>query len=343
MKMSRPQIPLTAVWPTYRPTGLIELRQVARRANVERVFAKLESERPLGNFKSLGGMLAGLSAISRAAPEIALSDLLARRADPAHLPRLICASDGNHGLAVAAAALRVGARATVFLPHGVSARRAARIEALGGQVVRVGGTYDDAVEEACAASQRGEGVLIPDTTQRLDDLVVNDVMAGYAIMTDELIAQFRQAKDWPTHLFVQAGVGGLAAAMAEGLSDGNVRPRLCVVEPERAACVARALAVGKPVRIEGDLETSAEMLSCGLASAPALEILLRRGAASVLVDEQRLSDAVEILRSDGPSSTPSGAAGVAGLLSVASAQSLRHEHGLQSDSRVLVVITEQAA
>jgi diaminopropionate ammonia-lyase len=114
-----------------------------------------------------------------------------------------------------------------------------------------------------------------------------------------------------------------------------------VVEPESAACVTRALAVGRPVLVPGDLRTSAEMLSCGVASAMALEILRRHDAQTVLVGERGLNKAKETLRhTGGPETTASGAAGLAGLLRVAQDPHLRSLHQLTAASRVLLVATE---
>jgi diaminopropionate ammonia-lyase len=334
------------IWEDYHPTPLIELPALARQANVGRLFVKVESARPLGNFKALGGLFAGLRALLRAANVASIKELLSARVDRTALPRLICASDGNHGLAVAAAAQRAGTRAAIYLHKGVSPIRVARIEALGGEIVWVSGTYDDAVDSAEAAAARGEGLLIPDTSRDPDDPVVKDVMAGYALLTHELTAQFRdELRTAPTHSFVQAGVGGLAAAMADGMGPIMHEPkRLIVVEPESAACVARALATGKPVHIEGELHTSAEMLSCGLASAPALAMLLRHAARAVAVSEKQLQTAAQILRSaGGPATTPSGAAGLAGCLLVAASSGLRSEFQLSSDSHVLLTVTEGPA
>ncbi len=322
-----PGTEITTLWDDYRPTPLIELPALARRAGVGRVFVKNEAERPFGNFKVLGGMVAGLRALARSTG----------------VPRLICASDGNHGLAVAAAAKRAGSKAAIYLPVGVTRARAERIEGLGAEVVWIEGTYDDAVDAAMAAARRGEGLLIPDTSADPDDAVVKDVMDGYSLLARELVSQFGdEVKDRPTHVFVQAGVGGLAAAVAQGLADTMRAPKkLLVVEPQAAACVARALAVGRAERIAGDLHTSAEMLSCGVASAPALGILQRHGARSVLVDEDQLQSAVLLLKAQGgPATTPSGAAGVAGLIHVADRAELRTEHQLETESSVLLIVTE---
>jgi diaminopropionate ammonia-lyase len=294
----------------------------------------------------LGGMVAGLRAIARHTGAASLAQLLEGHVLSLALPRLICASDGNHGLAVAAAAQRVGAEAVVFLPAAVSRARAARISAVGGTVAWVRGTYDDAVRQAVAAADRGEGLLIADTSADEADPVVRDVMAGYALLTGELVEQFAsEAKTRPSHLFVQAGVGGLAAAMAEGLRTVMRQPcRLLVVEPETAACVARALDAGHPVPVRGSLHTAAEMLSCGIASAPALAVLKRHDVRSVIVGDEALRDAVRTLRaSGGPATTPSGAAGLAGLLRLAEDSDLRRVHQLDASSEVLLVATEGPA
>ena len=333
---------ITTLWDDYRPTGLIELPELARRTSIGRLFLKNESERPFGNFKALGGMVASLRALARAAG-VTVRELSSKQSTRRSLPRLICASDGNHGLSVAAAAKRAGTKASIYLPVGVSRARAERIEGFGAEIMWIDGTYDDAVDAAMAAAERGDGLLIPDTSADPNDAVVKDVMDGYSLLTRELVVQLRdEVKDRPSHVFVQAGVGGLAAAVAEGLADAMRAPRkLVVVEPQAAACVARALVVGRAERIPGDLHTSAEMLSCGVASAPALEILRRHDARSVLVDEEQLQSAVAVLQAaGGPATTPSGAAGVAGLVHVAARSELRTEHQLGADSSVLVIVTE---
>ena len=341
--ISDPEAETVHIWQDYRPTSLVELPRLAQLADIGRVFVKVEGERPLGNFKVLGGMLAGLRALARAAGVSRLQDLDSHRPLHRMLPRLMCASDGNHGLSVAAAARRAGTKASIYLPDGVSQMRASRISAMGGEIIRVTGTYDDAVDAAAAAAGQGEGLLIPDTTGNPADISVKDVMAGYSLLTRELVAQFRD-EVWgrPSHMYIQAGVGGLAAAMAEGFREFMDEPkRLVVVEPESACCVTRALIAGRPVRVPGDLRSSAEMLSCGLASAPALEVLLRHHVGSIAVHEDELQAAVTTLKdAGGPDTTPSGAAGLAGLLHVAAHPASRAKHSLSLESSVLLVVTE---
>lgn len=336
---------IAQLWDDHRPTALIELPQLARLTGVGRVLVKLECERPLGNFKALGGMLAGLRALARVVGAGSVRELL-DTASARHraLPALLCASDGNHGLAVAAAAQRAGTRACIYLPVGVSPIRAARIEAMGARVVWIDDTYDAAVLAAADAAQRGEGLLIADTTPDGDDAVVRDVMAGYSRIATELAAQFATLHARPSHVFAQAGVGGLAAALAEGLRELMRSPgHTVVVEPVSAPCVTRALQAGYPVQVEGSLHSVASMLSCGLASAPALDTLLRHDARAVLVDEDQLTRAVTVLRAaGGPQTTPSGAAGLAGLLTAAADPPLRSQLGLTAGSDVLLAVTEAA-
>lgn len=309
------------------PTPLLDLPALARLAGVRQVLVKDEGCRPLGNFKVTGGLAAGLRALERAGP-----------GGPA---RLVCASDGNHGLAVAAAARARGAQAWIFLPAHAGEDRARRIADLGAEVVRVEGTYDAAVEAARAAARDGAGLLIPDTSDDPDDPVVADVMAGYGDMARELVRDL--ADGAPTHLLVQAGVGGLAAALADGLADAFPAMRVVVVEPELAACVGPALALGRPVQVDGDLDTCAGMLACGLASAGAVRILLARRAQAITVGEAALAIAPrQLALAGGPASTPSGAAGLAGLLRAATDPTLRTGLGLDGGSRVLLVATERA-
>ena len=315
--------------PDYAPTPLLDLPMLAAGFGVDQVLVKDESKRALGSFKSLGGTYAGLRALARhAGCSIAR---LCETPQPG-LPPLICASDGNHGLAVAAAARYAGSAARVYLHATVPAWRAARIEALGAAIVWVDGTYDDAVD---AAARDGTGILIADTTDDPHDPVVADVMAGYGVIAEEIRAQIGLGPR-PTHLFVQAGVGGLAAAMAAGLAEWMAPGVIIAVEPEGVACVTAALAAGRPVRLPGSLDTAAEMLSCGEASAPALAVLHRHGAQAMTVTEDELVEAREMLpEAGGPATTASGAAGFAGFV---------HAARLDMDpwSRVLVLVTEAA-
>lgn len=329
------------LWPSYRPTSMIELPALARFARVDRVFVKNEGERPLGSFKSLGGMTAGLRALAKHA---GMTDIVELCSGETHrtLPMLMCASEGNHGLAVATAAQKAHTRARIYLPNEVTSARASRIEACGAEIVWIAGTYDDAVLAAAAAARRGDGLLISDTSADPNDKIVADVMAGYGLLAQELVQQFEAVREQPSHVFVQAGVGGLAAAIVAGLHEVLRDPKQSlVVEPEAAPCVAHALERPQPIRVTGDLHTAAEMLACGVASAPALRILKHYPVDSILVPEAELKDAATAMQSfGGPATTASGACGLAGLLRVAASEVLRAKHRLTADSVVILIATE---
>jgi len=334
---------LRDVWGAYSQTSLLDLPVLAQQAGVARVLVKAENERPLGNFKSLGGTVASLRALARVRnPPILLSEIR----DWGHagrLPRLLCASDGNHGLAVAAAARYARTTAAVYLPVEANKSRAARIEATGAHVRWVSGTYDDAVLEAAKAAANGEGLLVPDTSADSGDQVVSDVLDGYSVLTHEIATQLRHMGfGGPSHVFVQAGVGGLAAAIAVGLQNSLQEPRaLVIVEPDSAACVALALIHGRPRQVDGDLHTCAEMLSCGVASASAVKLLRSFRPYSLLVTEEELAVApTRVIAAGGPVTTPSGAAGIAGLLHAATHSSVSDLVRLDQRSVVLLVATE---
>lgn len=330
--------------PRYAQTPLLDLPRLAAECGIGQVLAKSEAERALGSFKSLGGTYAGLRALARATGT-SVEALLDPAGSCRTLPALITASAGNHGLAVAAAAKFAGAPARIYLYPGVPTARVRRIEAQGAEIVWIDGNYDDAVDLAAAAAKAGEGILVADTSTDPDDQPVADIVAGYGVMAAEIRRQVEASGSLrPTHLFVQAGVGGLAAAMAQGLADWLTAPaRIVVAEPAEAACVAAALREGVVIRIPGKLGTSAGMLACGEASAPALRVLRQVEAEAVGVPEAVLAEAVNQLRvAGGPASTSSGAAGVAGLILAARSPELRQRLALTPESRILTIVSETA-
>lgn len=312
----------------YQASPLLACALLAGRLGIADIRVKDESKRPLGSFKSLGGTFAGLQAVA---------------AHGAGVRMLVCASDGNHGLAVAAAARHSGLPARVFLHADVAPDRVRRIEEAGAEVVIVPGTFDDAVDAAARAAEADGSTLVADTSDEEDDVMTGHVMAGYGVIAGEVGEQYQtQALQRPTHLFVQAGVGGLAAAMARGLHTFLDRPgAVVVVEPAAAACVQAAMELGYPVTIPGALRTCASMLSCGRASAPALKILRACGARTITVSEAELTAAPVLLaQTSGLATTPSGGAGLAGLARALADPAMRADLRLDAQSRVLLVVSE---
>ncbi|WP_292899767.1 pyridoxal-phosphate dependent enzyme [Nitratireductor sp.] len=312
----------------YQVSPLSSAPKLAAHLGVAEIHLKDESRRPLGSFKSLGGTFAGLEAIATGGETVRL---------------LVCASDGNHGLAVASAARHTGIPAKVFLHSEVARARVNRIEQTGAQVVIVPGTFDDAVNAAAHAAKSDGAVLVADTSDNENDVMTGHVMAGYGVIAGEAREQYAQQNfQKPTHLFIQAGVGGLAAAMARGLYSFMEAPGIVVVvEPANAACVQVAMELGYPETISGELRTCASMLSCGRASAPALRILQASKARTITVSEEQLMAAPALLAQTGAiATTPSGGAGLAGLTRALASPVIRQDLGLNSASRVLLVVSE---
>jgi diaminopropionate ammonia-lyase len=171
-------------------------------------------------------------------------------------------------------------------------------------------------------------------------------MQGYTAMLNEILRDIPQP---PTHVFVQAGVGGLAAAAA-GYFDivfGKQRPRFVVVEPERAACIYQSAIAGGPIKIAHGEPTIMAMLECYEPSLVAWRILSRKADAFMTVNEDDAAAAMRRLAhpSDGDPAIvagESGAAGLAGLCRAAKNGPVRESLNLNQSSRVLLINTEGA-
>ena len=171
------------------------------------------------------------------------------------------ASSGNHGRSVAAGAKLFGNRCFVFLPKFTSAEKEAAIRARGAEVIRVDGDYDTAVAECRRQSEENGWTIISDTSWEGYDSVPRSVMRGYCVLAHEAIVQ--QWPQAPTHVFVQAGVGGLAAAVIGYLwAVLPERPTFIVVEPESADCWFQSNRAGKPALASGNADTVMGGLAC---------------------------------------------------------------------------------
>src|SRR5947207_55630 len=294
-------------WEGYEVTPLRSLTSLSRELGLGELIYKDESGRlGHGSFKTLGGAYAAT---------LKLREIGAHRN-----VTLCCATDGNHGRSVAFAAKRFGCACVVFMHEGAPAGKAAAIAALGARVIRVKGTYDDAVRHVRITAESEGWILISDTSQDALDPTTRCVMQGYGTMVLEILEQL-QSRSPPTHIMLQGGVGALAAAVAGVFADiyGAQRPRVIVVEPEAAACLLESALRRAPSKVGGDLVTAMAMLSAGEASSVAWPILERRADAFMAIDDtaaiataQRLSAATA--DSPGLDVGVSGAAGVAGLV-----------------------------
>ena len=190
-------------------------------------------------------------------------------------------------------------------------------------------------------------LLVPDTSEDELDPTTRLVMQGYGVMVLEIMEQLGGAAP-PTHVMLQGGVGGLAAAVSGLFAEifGANRPKVIVVEPESAACLLESALRLRPSKVGGDLVTSMEMLSAGEASPVAWPILRRRADVFLAIDDAAAIDAARDLSAGiGPTPTInvgiSGAAGLAGLSEVMKVPELAAALRLDASARVLVIGTEE--
>ncbi len=338
-------------WPDYRPTPLIALAGVARGCGVAAVHYKDESGRfGLGSFKALGGAYAVSRVLEAEARErtggdhIGLEDLLAGRDEQVRDVTVTCATDGNHGRSVAWGAQMFGCRCVVYIHATVSEARKRAIEAYGATVVRTAGNYDDSVRQAQVDAQRNGWLVVSDTSYEGYMEVPRYVMQGYALMAEEVLAVLPAP---PTHVFLQAGVGGMAAAVAGHLWEklGAQRPKIIICEPDRAACLYESARAGHPVAVSGELDTIMAGLACGEVSRLAWNVLKSAADAFMVMPDALARSCMRLLAAGIEGDPPlvageSAVVGLAGLLAVAGREQWRGAVELGPKSRVLLFGTE---
>lgn len=313
-------------WPGYAPTPLIALDAMARATGVAALLLKDESRRfELQSFKALGGAYA--------------VERLARERGTAGLT-VTCATDGNHGRAVAWGAKRAGVRAVIFVHETVSQGRVDAIAGFGAEVIRVPGTYDDAVRHSAEVAAKEGWQIVSDTSWPGYDDVPRDVMQGYAVLAAEIL----EVEPELTHLFVPGGVGGLAAGVLSWLWElqGATRPVVVVVEPDKAACLFESARAGEPTVFPGDLDTIMAGLACGEPSMLAWRILGPGADAFMTITDEAVSAMMRELADLGVVSGESGAAAIAGFRHAAGDPAMREALCLGSYARVVCLSTEGA-
>lgn len=332
-------------WPGYNETPLHSLEPIAQHTHLDKIWYKDESSRfGLGSFKALGGAYAVAKQIQNAlcnasgqAPNMA--DLLSGRyKDRVSKITVSCATDGNHGRSVAWGAQLFGCHCVIYIHKHVSKGRQQAIENLGAQVIRVDGNYDDSVKQAAKDAARHQRIIVSDTSYPGYMDIPKDVGMGYAVMFDEIDRQLEG--EIPSHIFIQGGVGGLAAiACAYAWQKWQQqRPTFIVVEPVNANCLQQSAQKKQPVVVEGELDTLMAGLACGEVSLLAWDILSIGTDFFVTITEDSVAPTMRLLASMG---IEAGESAVAGLAAVMKASN-QHLLGLNEHSKVLVIGTEGA-
>ncbi len=286
----------------------------------EHVWIKDERARMgLGSFKALGAAyVIAHAATARATPEIAQA--LAGEV-------YVTASAGNHGLSVAAGARTFGARAVIYLARTVPEAFAARLRGRGAEVVRAGEDYEASMEAAMEAARKERWTLLSDSSWEGYVDLPHRLMEGYLELAAEITDEMPER---PSHIFLQAGVGGLAGACAAWFRKvwGDA-PRILVVEPDRAPALQASIRAGRAVVTSGPVSTMGR-LDCKSPSLIALKGLARDADHFVTVSDAQAEAVLADLAAQGLATTASGAAGVAGL----------RAFGLPQGSRALCILSE---
>lgn len=344
-------------WPGYAATPLLSLDALAGELGLAALFYKDEAGRfGLGSFKALGGAYAVYRVLRAAIAEergpahaVDVPDLIAgTHSSIASKITVTCATAGNHGRSVAWGARLFGCRAVIFVHRGVGQDRAEAIAAFGAEIVRVDGDYDAAVGEAARRAEAEGWTVVSDTSYPGYTQIPLHVMHGYTLLMREVEATLPAAR-MPTHLFVQGGVGGLAAGLAGDLAArlGARRPVVVVVEPAGADCLFASARAGERRSTDGPVASMLLGMACGEPSMIAWDILQVAADGFVTIPDDAAIDAMRTLNNliVGGHSIVAGecaGAGLAALRWAVTQPAVKQALGLDAASRVLLIGTEGA-
>ena len=296
----------------FEPTPLQKNEHLSAKFGAD-IWLKREDLSPVRSYKLRGAFNA-------------MSKVLAANPDQ---QMFVCASAGNHGLSLAFGAKRFGAEAVVYIADTVTESFADRLRSHGATVMREGKDYEAAMGAAMRDSEGNGWTLLSDSSWAEYYARPHRLMEGYLVMAAEAA---RQMPAPPTHIFLQAGVGGLACACAVHFREvwGDA-PQIIVVEPDRAPALEASIRSGDAVETTGPVSAMGR-LDCKVPSLIALKQLAMSADEFALITEDEAQDILPILADQDLSSTPSGAAGLACL----------REMNLGPDARALCFLSEQA-
>jgi len=314
--------------PQLLPTPQRDLPGLARALGVGRVTVKDETSRfGLNAFKLLGA-------------RFAIDTLRSESALPAG-QTVVCASEGNHGRAVARAAREAGCHARVYMAADAAQARVDAIAGEGATVVRVSGSYDDAVRMLGADAAANGWTIVSDTSWDGYERIPRLIMLGYTHMMDEVAGE-------SDVVFVQGGVGGLLCGIASWCAFHTPDRKVVSVEPASAACLQASARAGRPTAVAGPLATTMAGLRNREVSPLAFGSVHATVSAFLAIDDVWAHNAMRTLAhpldSDpAVAAGSSGAAALGGLLAVCrdpAMELVRDQLGLGPAAQVLVVVSE---
>ena len=311
-------------WDNYSPTPLISLNKLNDKLKLNKIFYKDESKRfHLKSFKALGGAYAVEKIIKGNDKKV-----------------ISTATAGNHGRSVAWGSQKNNLECKIFISEFVSESRAQVMRSFGADVIRVKGNYEDSLNECIKQSKKNNWQIVQDVAWEDYKLVPKLTMAGYSVMMKEVSEQITSEKI--SHIILQAGVGGMAAAMVAGIARYlDHIPQIIIVEPDSAACVLESIKKGKIEKISIEKESIMGGMSCGEVSLVPWEILKNSVHFCVTVPDDYISKTVKYLANKefseekiigGECSTP----GIASLIGLSNDHETRKKISLNENSNVLL-------
>ena len=311
-------------WDNYSPTPLIYLNKLSKILKLNKIFYKDESKRfHLKSFKALGGAYA-VEKVTKGNKEMVIST----------------ATAGNHGRSVAWRSKKLGLKCKIFISEYVSKSRAEVMRNFGADVIRVKGNYEVSLNECIKQTNQNNWQIVQDVAWHDYKLVPKLTMAGYSVMMKEISEQINNQQI--SHVILQAGVGGMAAAMVAGIARYlNNIPKVIIVEPESAACVLESIKTGKIEKISIEKESLMGGMSCGEVSLVPWQILKNSVNYCVTVSDDYISKTVKFLANSefsdekiigGECSTP----GIISLVGLCNNNEIRKKINLNEDSNVLL-------
>ena len=311
-------------WDGYTPTPLIELNKLSKELHLNKIYYKDENKRfDLKSFKALGGAYA-VEKVSKGNKNIVVAT----------------ATAGNHGRSVAWGAKRLDLSCKIFISEFVSDARGRAMSDLGADVIKVKGNYEKSLLECIRQSTENNWQIVQDVAWENYVQVPKYTMAGYTVMMKEISDQIKDQKI--SHIILQAGVGGMAAAMMSGIARYlNNIPITIVVEPDSAACVMESIKTGKIEKIDIKRESLMGGMSCGEVSLVPWQILKNSVKHCVSLPDDDIAKTMKLLGNSsfsdekivaGENSAP----GVISLITVCEDENIRHKLDLNEKSNVLV-------
>ena len=317
-------------WQKYQPTPLESLNKLSNELKLKNIFYKDESKRfGLKSFKALGGAYA-VEKITKGKKDVIVST----------------ATAGNHGKSVAWGAKNLGLNCKIFISENVSETRAEEMRNLNAEVIRVKGNYEDSLNFCKEESKKNNWEIIQDVAWPDYELVPKLTMAGYSTIIKEISFQ---TNEYITHIFLQAGVGGMAAGLVAGVANYFKKvPKIIIVEPENANCVMQSIENNTPTSVDIKKESIMGGMSCGEVSLVPWQILKNSVNNCVSVSDKFVSQTVAMLAekvvSDisiegGECSTP----GIISLISCCNNDETKSTLEINENSNILLIGCEGSA